>query len=135
MPDQRTDPDTPQDGGLLQLQPMVHVEDMAAAVSFYEGLGGRILHGSRDGDWTLITVGGGQLGLLAHPPNPDQDEGVVELNFQYEGDLAALEAQARDQGLTVAEPTTDTGFGRQLQLRTPDGLLVKVNELRPERYR
>jgi hypothetical protein len=31
-------------------------------------------------------------------------------------------------------PTTDEGFGRQLQLATPDGLLVKIDETDPELY-
>lgn len=36
--------------------------------------------------------------------------------------------------MTIAQPTTDEGFGRQLQLKSPDGLLLKVNELEPELY-
>jgi len=52
----------------LHLQPMVHVEDMAASVHFYERLGGEILHGSRDGDWVLMRLADAEIGLLAHPP-------------------------------------------------------------------
>ncbi len=33
------------------------------------------------------------------------------------------------------QPTTDEGFGRQLQIKTPDGLLLKINELEPDLYR
>jgi len=126
------DPSTPTSG--LQLQPMVHVQDMAASVRFYEALGAEVEHGSRDGDWVLLRLGGAQVGLLAHPPNPDQQEGTVELNFQSTGALEELEAQLRSAGVPIAQPTTDEGFGRQLQLQSPDGLLVKINELRPELY-
>lgn len=118
----------------LQLQPIVHVQDMSAAVGFYERLGGQLLHGSRDGDWVLVRIGGAEVGLLAHPPNPEQNEGLVELSFQYAGRLDALEEQLRGAGVSIARPTTDEGFGRQLQLATPDGLLVKVNELEPGLY-
>ncbi len=118
----------------LHLQPMVHVEDMAASVHFYEQLGGEILHGSRDGDWVLKRLAGAEIGLLAHPPNPVQNEGIVELNFQTHEPLDALEDQLREAGVTIAQPTTDEGFGRQLQLQSPDGLLLKVNELEPELY-
>lgn len=38
----------------------------------------------------------------------------------------------RDAGVAVVALITDEGFGRQLKLRSPDGLLVKVNEIRPE---
>lgn len=29
----------------------------------------------------------------------------------------------------MAQPTSDEGFGRQLQLRTPDGLLINISEI------
>jgi catechol 2,3-dioxygenase-like lactoylglutathione lyase family enzyme len=118
----------------LQVQPMVHVEDMAAAVGFYEALGAEVVHGSRDGDWVLLRLGGTGIGLLAHPPNPEQGEGAVELNLVSTEPLADVEERLRAAGVDVARPTGEELFGRQLQLRTPDGLLVKVNELEPERY-
>ena len=113
----------------LTLQPMVHVEQIAASVSFYERLGGRVLQGSRDGDWVLIELGGGQISLLAHPPNPDQHEGTVELNFQSRAPLGDLESRLRAEGITITQSATDESFGRQLQIKTPDGLLIKINEL------
>ncbi len=113
----------------LTLQPMVHVEDMAATVDFFAALGGTVVQGSRDGDWVQISIGGAQVGLLAHPANPEQGEGDVELNFEARTPLADVEHAARAAGLTVASPTSDEGFGRQLQVRTPDGMLVKINEI------
>jgi len=126
-----TPPD--QDPG-LRLQPMVHVQNMATAVPFYEQLGASLVHGSRDGDWALLRLGDAHIGLLAHPPNPEQDEGTVELNFEATEPLHRLEDRLRSAGVTIARPTTDEGFGRQLQLSSPDGLLVKINELDPELY-
>jgi predicted enzyme related to lactoylglutathione lyase len=113
---------------------MVHVRQMAAAIGFYEQLGGELLHGSRDGDWALLRIGGTEIGLLAHPPNPEQNEGQVELNFTSTGPLEELEDQLNRAGITIARPAADEGFGRQLQLLSPDGLLIKVNQLEPERY-
>ena len=123
--------DHPPAGGPLRLQPMVHVEDMAAAVAFYEQLGGRVRQGSRDGDWVLLALPGGEISLLAHPPNPDQDAGAVELNFQAEPPLEQVEDQLRRAGITIVAPVTGTGFGRQFQIASPDGLLIKLNEIRP----
>ncbi len=116
----------------IVLQPMVHVTDMAGTVAVFEALGGELVQGSRDGDWVQIRIGGAEVGLLAHPPNPEQDEGDVELNFEARTPLVAVEERARAAGVDVAQPTTDEGFGRQLQLRTPDGLLIKVNEIAPD---
>ena len=59
---------------------------------------------------------------------------MVELNFETTASLTELEAGLRASGTTIAQPTTDEGFGRQLQLRSPDGLLVKINELDPDLY-
>jgi catechol 2,3-dioxygenase-like lactoylglutathione lyase family enzyme len=130
-----TQPDTTQPDTIpVRLQPMVHVRDMPAAVAFYEALGARVVHGSRDGDWVLLALGGAEIGLLAHPPNPEQGEGTVELNFAYEGPLDELERRLGAAGVTIARPTSDEGFGRQLQVSSPDGLLVKINELEPELY-
>ena len=43
-----------------------------------------------------------------------------------------LNTGRKSSRVEVAQPTSDEGFGRQLQLRTPDGLLVKVNEIDAE---
>lgn len=113
----------------LVLQPMLHVKDMSATVAFLEAIGGRVVQGSRDGDWVQLAIGGAEIGVLAHPANPEQGEGDVELNFESRTPLEQVERAAREAGVEIATPTSDAGFGRQLQLRTPDGMLVKVNEI------
>ncbi len=113
----------------LTLQPMVHVRDMAATLAMLEVLGGVLIQESRDGDWAPVSIGGAEIGLLAHPANPDQGEGDVELSFESRTPLEQVEELARSAGVVVAQPTADEGFGRQLQLHTPDGLLLKINEI------
>jgi catechol 2,3-dioxygenase-like lactoylglutathione lyase family enzyme len=44
-------------------------------------------------------------------------------------DLDAVHDELREAGVEVVRPPEATGFGRQLEARTPDGLLVKINEL------
>lgn len=119
----------------LTLQPMVHVEDMAQALTFYEALGAQVVQGSRDDDWALLRLGGSEFSLLAHPPNPAQHEGQVELNFASATPLEEVARRLRAGGVTVVQDVTDEAFGSQLQVATPDGLLVKVNYLEPELYR
>ncbi len=119
----------------LSLQPMVHVEHMGQAVAFFEALGAIVAHGSRDGDFVMMQIGQARLALLAHPPNPEQNEGLVELNFQTGESLDIVEQRLRAADVTVLQPATDEGFGRQLQVSAPDGLLVKINELDEELYR
>ncbi len=112
---------------VLKLQPMVHVADMAASVQFFTALGGSLVVGSRDGDWAQIALGGAEIGLLAHPPNPEQQEGAVELNFETEQPLDVLEQQLAEAGVKIARGAADEAFGAQLQIESPDGLLIKIN--------
>lgn len=119
----------------IRVQPLLHVDDMAKALDFYEKLGATVLNGSRDGDWALLSFGGSELGILAHPANPEQNEGKVELNFEYTDSLEELEKKLRKDGVKIARPAGDEGFGYQLQIEDPDGLLIKINQTDPELYK
>jgi len=71
---------------------------MPEAVDFYAALGARVLNGSRDGDFTLLQLNVSELSLLAHPPNPAQDEGQVELNFvSYDSRAFVADGSARTE--------------------------------------
>lgn len=111
----------------LQLQPMVHVRDMPASVAFYQRLGGEIIHGTVDDDWVLMQVGTVQITLVRRPADPVRGESAVELVF---GATAPLERLR--QRLPDAEMTVHRDFGEQLEVRTPDGLLVRINQLEPD---
>ena len=119
----------------LRLQPLVHVEDMAASIRFYEALGATLIIGSRDGDYAQLALGGAEIGLLAHPANPEQDAGRVELNFEADGPLEDLQARLEAAGVRIARGAADEAFGAQLQLEAPDGLLVKINRIDPATFR
>ena len=119
----------------VTLQPMLHVENMGKALDFYVKLGATILNGSRDNDWVLLRFGNAELGLLAHPANVEQNEGKVELNFEYTGSLIEFEEKLREAGVTIVRPTGDEGFGYQLQIADADGMLVKINQIDAKLYR
>ena len=123
-----------QEKTVLTLQPMLHVEDIEKALNFYSKLGASILNKSRDNDWALLRFGNAELGLLAHPANPEQNEGKVELNFEYNGSLEELEKQLREVGVTIVRPTGDEGFGYQLQVEDSEGRLIKINQLDPKLF-
>ncbi|GCE12180.1 VOC family protein [Tengunoibacter tsumagoiensis] len=58
----------------------------------------------------------------------------MELNFAYTASLEALEQRLREGGVDIVRPVGDEGFGYQLQVQDPDGMLVKINQLKPELY-
>jgi catechol 2,3-dioxygenase-like lactoylglutathione lyase family enzyme len=119
----------------IRLQPMLHVDDMEQALHFFEALGGVKLFGSRDGDWSLLRFGSTELSLLRHPPNREQGDSEFELNFISTVPLEQLEASARQAGLAIFKPVTDEAFGRQMILKLPSGMLVKINEIEEELVR
>ena len=118
----------------IKLQPMVHVRSMEESVRFYEALGGKLLTGSRDGDWAKIGIGNAEISLLAHPPNREQNEAVVELNFETDEPLGAVQKMLEAAGVEIVRGAADEAFGEQLQLASPDGLLIKINRLDPRTF-
>lgn len=92
---------------------------MPEAVDFYAALGARVLNGSRDGDFTLLQLNVSELSLLAHPPNPAQDEGQVELNFVSSGPLTELEEQLRSAGVQIVAPTSDESLAASYRSPPP----------------
>lgn len=113
----------------IELMPIVHVKDMMASVAFFESLGGKLVTGSRDGDWSEIAFGSAALGLLAHPAN--QGEESVELAFRCDGSLKVLQVQLEASGTLIRQGASDEAFGEQLQLADPDGRTIKVNRIEP----
>ncbi|WP_148308188.1 VOC family protein [Actinoplanes friuliensis] len=116
----------------LELQPMVHVGDMAAAVAFYEKLGGEVNHGDRDGEWVLMQVGTAQIGLVTRPPDAARGASTVELNFSATMPLDKLEQWLRDNDVKIVEVARDLDLGVQLHVETPDGMPIKIHQVEPE---
>ena len=113
----------------LAIQPMLHVESMGDSLTFFERLGAQVLFGSRDGDYALVQFGATKMGLLAHPPSPDNPE-PLELHFESATPLEQIEEHLQATAPEmIHRGTGDEAFGKMLKLRTPDGLVVKLLEL------
>ncbi|AGL20632.1 glyoxalase/bleomycin resistance protein/dioxygenase [Actinoplanes sp. N902-109] len=106
--------------------------DMAAAVAFYEALGGAIVHGDRDGTWVLMQVGTNQIGLVTRPPDPSRGESTVELNFSATMPLDRLERLLAERNITIVELRTDGEVGTRLHVETPDGMPIKIHHVEPD---
>jgi catechol 2,3-dioxygenase-like lactoylglutathione lyase family enzyme len=122
-------PDLPAVDFGLRVQPMAHVASLPGAIAFYEALGGRLVFGSRDGDWALMAFAGTTLSLLARAPSEENPE-PIELQFVSEQPLERIEAHVRAvDPARIVRGVADEAFGRMLKLSTPDGLVVKLLEL------
>lgn len=111
----------------LELQPVVHVADMAASVAFYQRLGGEVVHGRPEDDWVLLQVGAVQINLVAGDPGPSGGDTGVELNI-----AAPAPIEQYEQTLPGARFATHRNFGRHLLVRSPDGMLIRINEREPD---
>ncbi|CAM5419093.1 Putative glyoxalase superfamily protein PhnB OS=Leifsonia shinshuensis OX=150026 GN=HNR13_000615 PE=4 SV=1 [Leifsonia shinshuensis] len=115
----------------LKIIPLVHVDRVHAAVEFFAALGAEVVARAPEGDFARLRFpSGDELQVLGHPPNPEQDPGLVELTA-VASDLAAVQdALARTAGGRVeAQPTA---FGRQALYRIPGGgPQFKVNAFGP----
>ncbi len=116
----------------LALMPLVHVQALDRSIAFFTRLGLQTGFASRDGDWAELQAGAASLGLLAHPPSLQGER--VELTFTTGQSLLELEEQLRAAGVDILRGAADEGFGAQLQLRDPDGYVVKINQLEPDLY-
>lgn len=115
----------------LRMVPLVHVEAVAAALPLFERLGGESIARSPDGDYARIRFASGdELQLLGHPPNPEQDAGLVELTAVVD-DLGAVQSALTGTD-DLPGSVEETGFGRQAIHRVPGGPLLKLNEFPAE---
>jgi predicted enzyme related to lactoylglutathione lyase len=105
---------------------------MAAAIDFYERLGGALIHGGREDDWVLMQVGTAQIGLVTRPPDAARGESTVELNFAATMPLDLLEQLLREHGVTIVASATDADLGTQLHVETPDGMPIKIHQVEPD---
>lgn len=55
------------------------------------------------------------------------------MSFPATTSLTDLEEQLRVAGAPITRATTDGPYGRQLQL-SPDGLLIRIDELDPDPF-
>ncbi|GAB1642831.1 VOC family protein [Krasilnikovia sp. MM14-A1259] len=117
----------------LYLQPLVHVAEMAASIEFFQHLGAEVIHGGRDTDWVLMQLGNVQIALVARTPIWSRGDGAVELNFAATLPLDDLERLLRERRVTVSGVVHHRDFGPQLQVQSPDGLLVRITQREPDR--
>ena len=106
----------------------LHVADVERSLDFYMRLPGAVLSQHRPGDFALIQLGDGRLGLLSsrflgkaapsfHMEISSTREGVDEL---YE--------RVRANGLEASGPPADRSWGeRTFQLSDPDGNLIECD--------
>lgn len=108
----------------MQLQTVVYVTDMERSIAFYEHLGFEVDY--RGGPvWTAFKGADGILALhtVEEVPGP----GRIALGLVADRPLEQIIDAMAGHNIAVGAIETQS-FGRSVNLRDPDGLLVQVNE-------
>lgn len=115
----------------MRIQTIVYVRNMDASVEWYRAVldSEPVTHGSH---WSSFHVGGANLAL--HFVERPLDPGRVELSLVCTEALEDLVTRLESNDISMARGIADETFGRSIQLRDPEGMIVQVNEHDAEYY-
>jgi phosphoribosylformimino-5-aminoimidazole carboxamide ribotide isomerase len=100
------------------------VRDLGRSRRFYETLGFRVIGGSQDESWLVLTNDDVRIGL--YEPTATPFTGPT-LSFRG-GDVFAVAEQLREQGIAMEEgPEAEPDGSASAVFRDPDGLLIYLN--------
>jgi hypothetical protein len=112
----------------MKLMPIVYVTDMARAWDFYVSLGLEGSPGSRSSMWSELRLGDATLALHHVDALPQRQIGRVELAFVATEPLELLVTRLKAADVPFEREIADEAFGRSIQVRDPDGLIIQINE-------
>ena len=113
----------------MKLMPMIYSTDLDRSIAFYERLGFTLGNRQRSGTWAELQLGDAILALHETETIPPVEGEVrVLLTLLAEEPLPDLQARLEEAGVEIVRPATDEAFGRSMEIRDPDGLVVWINE-------
>lgn len=112
----------------MKMMPIVYVTDMQRASVFYQALGfvGEVV--DRASMWTQMTMGDAILGLHYIETLPEKPVGRVELALVTTEPLEHIVNRLASHNVALYRQISDEAFGRSIQVRDPDGLVIQINE-------
>lgn len=118
----------------MKLMPIVYVTDMERSSRFYAALGLKGDVQDRAAMWAEFTLGDAVLALHHIDQVPTPLIGQVELAMVSDEPLETVAERLRAAGVALEREITDEAFGRSIQVRDPDGLVIQINEHVVELY-
>jgi uncharacterized glyoxalase superfamily protein PhnB len=112
----------------VKLQTIVYVSDMGRALDFYTALGLYTNVVDRATVWAEMTLGDAVLALHTVAALPAVQVGRVALSLVTETPLEQVVERLGAGGIVLEQEITDEAFGRSIQVRDPDGLVIQINE-------
>ena len=118
----------------MKLMPIVYVTDMARSSQFYTALGLKGELQDRASMWAEFSLGDAVLALHRIDKLPPALAGQIELAMVSNERLESVVERLRTAGIVLEREIADEAFGRSIQVRDPDGLVIQINEHDVELY-
>ncbi len=109
--------------------------DIDASIRFYTGVfGGEVVldetvAGARN---VFIRIGDGRLHLYDQPPKHVGPGSVHHVGIRTD-DISGMVARLAEHGIALRKPVADFGFWRYVMVPAPDGLLIELFEVAPDK--
>ncbi len=118
----------------MRLVPIVYVTNMEKLLAFYEALSKNST--PKFERLTLLVNGLGTSSMALHiiEDLPKNRFAGLALSFACEEKLEKLVERLETNHIELHQNISDEAFGRSLQLKDPDGLIIQVNEHDPDLY-
>jgi catechol 2,3-dioxygenase-like lactoylglutathione lyase family enzyme len=116
----------------VKLELILSVSSVERAATFYQALG--FVLGSREISpyWAEMTCGESFIGLHRDDQLKTQDSGRVFVMLNAQMPLEMMVDQLLRNDIQLEREIADETFGRSIQVRDPDGMLIQINEHEPQ---
>jgi uncharacterized glyoxalase superfamily protein PhnB len=119
------------EGGSMLVLPIVYVSDIERSIEFYTTLAGDtpdVTVRTQTPVWAELRIGESYLALQQEDGSIVPEHGPVELAITVKGSLDRIAERLMNQGIPLEQNHSEKPFGRTIQLRDPDGLLIQIHE-------
>jgi len=106
----------------------IYASDIGKSIAFYEAnFGGRVildaeLAGARN---VFMRIGSGRLHFYDQPPRHKLRGNIHHFGIQT-GDIQAVVARLKSNGVTLEKAITDLGFWKYIMVPAPDDVLIEL---------
>ncbi len=112
----------------MKLELILSVSSVERAAEFYQALGFELGVRGISPYWAEMTVGESFIGLHRDDNLNPHGSGRVFVMLNAQAPLETMVDQLGRNGIQLERDIADETFGRSIQVRDPDGMLIQINE-------
>jgi catechol 2,3-dioxygenase-like lactoylglutathione lyase family enzyme len=117
----------------VKLELILSVSSVERAAEFYQALGFELGARGVSPYWAEMTVGNSFIGLHRDDNLKTRDSGRVFVMLDAQMPLELMVDQLQRNEIALEREIADETFGRSIQVRDPDGMLIQINEHDPQK--